>query len=93
MRESALGDCIRIEFNVLDFALHFVAAHVHDGITAILDLYNVIVVQVNDFLCMVDDGGNVTGKVEIAMVSDAEDKRASAAGSDQNVRFVRANDA
>ena len=93
VRESALGDCIGVEFHVLDFALHFVAAHVHDGIAAILDLDNVVVIEVNDFLCVVDDGGNVTGEVEIAFVADTEDERTSAAGTDQNVRFIAADNA
>ena len=93
VRESALGDCVGVKFHVLDFALHFVAAHVHDGITTVLDLDDVIVIEVNDFLRVVDDGGNVTGEVEIAFVADTEDKRTSAAGTDQNVRFIAADNA
>lgn len=93
VRESALGDCIGVEFHVLDFALHFVAAHVHDGIAAILDLDNVVVIKVNDFLRVVDDGGNVTREVEIAIVSDTQNERTSTAGANQDVRFVAANNA
>ena len=93
VRESALGDGVGVEFHVLDFALDFVAAHVHDGVAAVLDLYNVVVVQINDFLRVVDDGGDVTGEVKVPVVSDAEDKRASAAGANQDVRFVAADDA
>ena len=93
VRESALGDCIGVEFHVLDFALHFVAAHVHDGIAAILDLDNVVVIEVNDFLCVVDDGRNVTGEVEITVVSDTQNERTSATGANQNVRLIAADDA
>ena len=42
---------------------------------------------------MVDDGGNIAGEVEVAVVSDAEDKRTSAAGANQNVGFFVADDA
>ncbi len=92
VRESALGNSVGVEFHVLDFALHFVAAHVHDGVAAVLDLHDVVVVEIDDFLRVVDDGGDVTCDVEVAIVADAEDKRASAAGSDQHVGFFVADD-
>ena len=92
VRESALGNGVGVKFDILDFALYFVAAHVHDGVAAVLDLHDVVVVQIDNFLRVVDDCGNVTCNVEVAVVSDAEDKRTSAAGANQNVGFFVADD-
>ena len=40
---------------------------------------------------MVDDCGNIAGKVKITFVTDTENKRASAAGTNQNIRFFFAD--
>ena len=92
MRESALGDCVGVKFHVLDFALHFVAAHVHDGISVVLNLDNIIIVKINDFLRVVDDGRDIACEVEVSFVSDTKNERTSTAGSDQYIRFFAAND-
>ena len=92
MRESALRYGVCVKFHVLDFALHFVAAHVHDRVTAILDLHDVVVVQIDDLLRVVDDGRNVTGEIKVTVVPDTENERASATCANQDVRFFVADD-
>ena len=90
MGEPALGDGFGVKVHVLDVAGHFVAVHVHDGVSAPLDFHHVVVVQVHHLLGVVDDGGHVAGQEKFTFVPDTENQGAPSAGANQGVGFVAA---
>ena len=92
MRKPALRDGVRIEFHVLDFALHLVAVHVHDGVVVARNLHDVVIVEVDNFLRVVDDCGNIACEEKFGVVPDAENQRAATARPDERARFLAADD-
>ena len=88
--EAALGNCVCVKFDILHFVLHGLAVRVQQVVSVVLDFDDVVVVQVDNLLRVHDNCRNVGGEVEFVL-SDAQNKRRSAAGADEGAGFALAN--
>ena len=91
MGEAALGNCVCVKFDILHFVLHGLAVRVQQVVSVVLDFDDVVVVQVDNLLRVHDNCRNVGGEVEFVL-SDAQNKRRSAAGADEGTGFALADD-
>ena len=91
MGEAALGNCVCVKFDILHFVLHGLAVRVQQVVSVVLDFDDVVVVQVDNLLRVHDNCRNVGGEVEFVL-SDAQNKRRSAAGADEGAGFALADD-
>ena len=79
------------EFQIADLDVGRVRAEIGNLETFRRDGRHVVIVQVNDFFRVGDNGVGVAGK-KIFLLADADDERRTAPRADDRIRQIRADD-